>query len=109
MPSFMTPEYYQGKIAIVTLTDGEGFVIPADILGDTGDDLTDAEIETVDGILCRLSASGYLDCTDWDGPHESLEDARQELSSIYDVCSACGEDMNESDIGIECAECAGGE
>jgi len=34
-------------------------------------------------IYARLSASGYLDCTDWSGPFETLEQAAQYLIDTY--------------------------
>ena len=32
----------------------------------------------------RLSAPGYLDCTDWSGPYSSEEDADEALNDMYD-------------------------
>jgi len=34
-------------------------------------------------IYARLSASGYLDCTEWSGPFETLEQAAQHLIDTY--------------------------
>ena len=50
--SFMQPEAYRGA------------EIQEEIL-EAGLDLED------DKIYCRLSASGYLDCTDWHGPFDT--------------------------------------
>jgi hypothetical protein len=36
-----------------------------------------------DGIYCRLSADGYLDCTDWHGPFATIEDAARFLVDTY--------------------------
>lgn len=33
----------------------------------------------------RLSASGYLDATDWTGPFETSEEALQEVMNLYEV------------------------
>jgi len=35
------------------------------------------------GYYHRLSASGYMDCTDWSGPFPALEDAMADLLSQY--------------------------
>ena len=40
------------------------------------------EIEE-DGIFARLSAPGYLDCTDWDGPFDTEEQAVASLLNVY--------------------------
>lgn len=61
---FMQPECYRGSD------------IEQEIL-ESGLDLES------DGIYCRLSASGYLDCTDWSGPFETVEDAAQYLIDTY--------------------------
>lgn len=42
----------------------------------------DAEI-TEAGIYYRLSASGYLDCTDWHGPFDTEELAVADMLSMY--------------------------
>ncbi len=36
------------------------------------------------GWFGRLSASGYLDCTDWSGPFDSEKEAKEFLSDLYD-------------------------
>lgn len=50
------------------------------------------EIEQVSGYAGRLSAPGYLDCTEWLGPFDSAEEARREVLSLYDLCPACEDD-----------------
>ena len=35
------------------------------------------------GFYCRLSANGYLDCTDWSGPFQTEEEAIAELITCY--------------------------
>lgn len=40
-----------------------------------------AELKT--GYFTRLSASGYLDCTDWNGPYETLYEAIWDLFNNY--------------------------
>ena len=36
-----------------------------------------------DGVYARLSASGYLDCTDWFGPFETIDEAVAYLLSTF--------------------------
>jgi hypothetical protein len=36
-----------------------------------------------EGYYCRLSAGSYLDCTDWNGPFETIEDAARHLLETY--------------------------
>lgn len=40
-----------------------------------------AEVQT--GYFSRLSASGYLDCTDWNGPYETLYECVWDLFMNY--------------------------
>jgi hypothetical protein len=41
------------------------------------------EVKTVFGWCARLSAPGYLDCTDWAGPFETEEEAIVALYEMY--------------------------
>jgi len=41
----------------------------------------------------RLSAPGYLDCTEW-SVHDSEKDARKYIETFHEVCSFCGEDID---------------
>jgi len=36
-----------------------------------------------DGFYGRLSANGYLDCTDWSGPFSSVKEAAEFLIETY--------------------------
>lgn len=62
--SFMKPECYRGEDIQLEIMEA-------------GLDLED------DKVYCRLSASGYLDCTDWSGPYNTTEEAAQALLSLY--------------------------
>ncbi len=33
--------------------------------------------------VLRLSANGYMDCTDWGGPYDSIEHAAQSLIDMF--------------------------
>ena len=61
---FMQPQAYHGRD------------IQSEIM-EAGLDLED------DGIYCRFSADGYLDCTDWAGPFDTMEDAADYLIRTY--------------------------
>ena len=42
----------------------------------------DARLETP-GIYARLSAPGFLDCTDWEGPFDDVAKAEKHLVETY--------------------------
>lgn len=74
----------------------------------TVDDITTKEIESGrlvsagTGWFVRLSASGFLDRTDWHGPHTDDASARQYLEDTYDVCGYCGESLDLDDSPTCC-------
>lgn len=47
----------------------------------------------------RLSAPGYMDCTEWTGGHATEAEAAQELADTYDLCPKC---LDEHDDDEEC-------
>jgi hypothetical protein len=50
-------------------------------------------LELVTGWFCRLSAPGYMDCTDWSGPFETEQEARDHIAETYDVDPETGDDV----------------
>jgi hypothetical protein len=55
-----------------------------------------AEVKT--GYFSRLSASGYLDCTDWNGPYDTLYECVWDLFNNYfdeEFCSDWLDFLNE--------------
>jgi hypothetical protein len=61
----------------------EGFMVP-DVQSFMAGDWEDEDgQECEDGFYCRLSAPGYLDCTEWSGPFETEEEAVAELLRMY--------------------------
>lgn len=62
--SFMQPQCYIGA-------DVEDALMQSDM---------DCESEKY---YCRLSASGFLDCTDWHGPFDTIEDSAIFLVETY--------------------------
>ncbi len=66
----------------------EGFVRDCNLVADT--------VEIVHGKhWCRLSAPGYMDATDWDGPYPSQKAAENAVSETYDVDPDTGEDLDD--------------
>jgi hypothetical protein len=114
MSAFMVPEYVLEDFLTVENTRGESTSIPADvaltketlkrfrnrketrnpkILASVADYIEGepASVEFVRGRWwARLSASGYLDATDWIGPFKTLAEARAGVSDTFDCCSQCG-------------------
>ena len=87
-----------------TMTGGE--IVPADLVGmlPTADGLQDyldapaltdddgnLEMTLETGWYARLSAPGYLDCTDWHGPEPTEEAALAALAEALDACPTCFE------------------
>ena len=72
-------------------TDCGSFLVPGDLVGDNPSpedfrDYVDGEPEDftrVKGWFARLSAPGYMDCTDWIGPYDTEEEAIEELDALY--------------------------
>lgn len=105
MSAFMIPQYHEGEIVSWETSDGV-FYIPAEHYEESFSAGAESVVRS-SGALSRLSAPGYLDCTDW-SPSPTLEEARKHLSETYEVCADCGEDLDESvpADSIACADCA---
>ena len=102
--AFMEPEIYEGKMYLAE-AQGETTYWPADCFSraQVKAEIPGARITTQTGIWVRLSAPGYMDCTDWYGPFKSEGEARKELGDLYDCCPECGGDLEE-ETG-RCTEC----
>ena len=61
---FMQPKFYMGEDIELELMHAD-----MDVEGDK--------------FYCRLSADGYLDCTDWHGPFDTIDEAAQALIDTY--------------------------
>lgn len=57
---------------------------------DSTEDIYDIEVQS--GWFSRLSADGYMDCTEWSGPYENERIAIEEICDLYDV------DMNGDEL-----------
>jgi hypothetical protein len=94
---FMQPQIYFGGYFLIETTIGTECV-PDDVIGRTvgthveafanyleGKPLDDDEcVEHRSGWLARLSAPGYLDCTDWSW-HATEQEAENYLMETYDL------------------------
>jgi len=56
---------------------------PLHCLTDLGQAKEAGIYEVKEGWFARLSAPGYLDCTDWDGPFKTEQEAKEYLIDIY--------------------------
>jgi len=74
-------------------------VLPADAaaLRDYLEGSNISSIERKQGWYARLSAPGYLDCTSWDGPYATAEEALAAIKELYE-CDDDG-DTSSDDTG----------
>lgn len=96
----MIPQYTRKPFYVGENRHGEGVSAPADTFADL--DVFAREtgaVRATCGVVigqwwCRLSTPGYLDCTDWDGPHDSKQEARDAIQRDYDVHPDTGDDLD---------------
>lgn len=90
MSGFMKPQIVRDDWYVVDTTNGNTF-IPIDVIGEDAekDDFADyiegeyLDHEKITGWGARLSAPGYLDCTDW-CVFDTEEKAKEHLREAYD-------------------------
>lgn len=88
----MIPHYSNAKFATFE-RNHETHVVPEDVLSVVLED-GDTNVEIIEGKWwARLSAPGYMDCTDWDGPHDTLDEAKEHLTNTFMVDADTGEDL----------------
>ena len=92
--AFMEPAIIHGAYWEVSANNGETHYVPTDVTDDPSDlaQYVDGEIDTDDdgkpiaerkiGYLARLSASGYMDCTEWTA-HDTEDEARHYLAETF--------------------------
>ena len=97
--AFMRPFYTSEDFHVGENKFGERVAIPADVYGTLERFATECEVSDpalISGkVWARLSAPGYMDATDWDGPFSSVSEAREEISRTWDVDADTGDDLDE--------------
>ncbi len=99
--AFMKPHYTREAFHVGDNTHGERTAVPADVYGTLDRfaeecDLVRETCEIVEGkVWARLSAPGYMDCTEWDGPYRTLEEARRAIADMWDVDPDTGDDLDD--------------
>jgi hypothetical protein len=95
--AFMQPQYIQGKWLQIE-TDAGTWFIPED-LGMDPADCVEGEItedpEVITGVGVRLSAPGYMDCTDW-CVFDTMTEARNYLVETWEVDPDTGDSLEDS-------------
>lgn len=112
--AFMIPEYTREPFLVGENQHGEGDSCPlsawmshADIRRNDPDALRkamdlyaadrDLQADTVEIIhdkwWARLSAPGYMDATDWLGPYDTRDAARDAIADMYDVDPDTGDEL----------------
>jgi len=101
---FMQPSTSFERFLRVEQKSGESYIVPAAhyqeavnaaLGGDTVEDLGETW-----GV--RLSAPGYMDCTDWSAPFATEEAALDHLAETFDLCRECFEDSCEAESAEAC-------
>lgn len=99
--AFMKPHTTHTTMITVE-TNAGSFLVPADSFNPAnplecteGTELYDTE--EVTGWFARLSAPGYLDCTDWIGPYDTEWEAEcgGDLDDHGPICAECGSDYGD--------------
>lgn len=102
MSAFMEPQYYAARPVIVactrcsreeTLPDfAADYVEVCEDCGAT--DLRFNRRARTEHIFARLSAPGYLDCTEWQGPYPNVFRAARDLCRTFGVHPRTGEPLD---------------
>lgn len=111
--SFMQPFITREDFHVGESKSGETIATPASVWGTIDRFIAeerivrDAEI-VVGKVWGRYSAPGYMDCTDWHGPFDTVEACAAELKEYYadDDDDDDGSDMYDGDT-TPCPVCGG--
>jgi len=93
--AFMFPQYHratQFNPMFDYPVNGESYLTP-DLTPEWGR-ATEVHIT---GYFARLSAPGYLDCTDWEGPFATEGEARAYIRDTWDVDDETGEPIEDAE------------
>ena len=93
--AFMEPYYSNATFVEVTNERGESILVEQGY-EDLGDD---EEITATyeDKWFCHLSADGYMDQTEWSGPFDTEDEAREYIRDTYDVDPDTGDELDEDE------------
>jgi len=105
--AFMEPEIIDDTMIHIDTTEGTELVSTSLVLGDVCFRCGSIDTEILKpylrgephrndylvraGFYARLSASGYMDATDWTGPSTTREEALREICDTHDICRHCFE------------------
>ena len=97
--AFMEPQYLEGIWFDIDGDCGITSVFADDVGHNTTvlADYYEGKIESVEkrrGVGARLSAPGFMDCTEW-AVYPTLEEARAGIEETYDVDPDTGDDLPE--------------
>lgn len=100
----MVPAYWKGQLWKVETDQGVYFVFPDQVSKDPANeefaDHVQGEIEliemTEEGWFCHMSAPGYLDQTEWEGPFATRAEARCHIVENFDVDPDSGEPLEDN-------------
>lgn len=109
MSDFMTPDIQQGRFYLIETTEGTE-VVPGNMVGRqpalktfrpyiNGKMIAGYKPEEREGFYFRMSASGYMDCTDWSHAETEAE-AIEELLSTYGSDAEDPKDMYEWEVEL---------
>jgi len=93
---FMKPEVWNTEMWVVEGHCGAEmfpceYFSATDAIDHSSCDPHDVSVEKKAGWFVRLSAQGYTDCTDWQGPYDEEREALNELADSFDLCQDCFE------------------
>jgi hypothetical protein len=104
--AFMIPQYTREPFHVGENKYGERVVAPTDLFGTPSEFARQCDVllDTVEVVAGKwwvwLSAPGYMDCTDWDGPFDTEQAARDHIEEWFEVDPDTGDDLefeNEGD------------
>lgn len=82
---FMLPQVEHG-----TWVSTEDGLVPLEYFDPSTHGPREKDTEDEQGYCGRLSAPGYMDCTDWLGPFETPREAREAILETHEVCPLTG-------------------
>jgi hypothetical protein len=92
--AFLKPYYSNEDFVKSEDWTGEGFATPLEHF--TFDAASCRFTEVIRGMWwVRLSANGYMDCTDWSGPYPTYDSARRGCELEWDVNPDTGDSIDE--------------